>query len=80
MLSSGGDPIAIAAAKGFEALADDSLAELVKQIVEANPAEWERFRGGEAKLAQFFTGQVMRATKGQANGKSVEAELERLRG
>jgi aspartyl-tRNA(Asn)/glutamyl-tRNA(Gln) amidotransferase subunit B len=80
MLSSGGDPVAIAAAKGFEALADDSLAELVKQVVEANPAEWERFCGGEAKLAQFFTGQVMRATKGQANGKSVEAELERLRG
>jgi aspartyl-tRNA(Asn)/glutamyl-tRNA(Gln) amidotransferase subunit B len=80
MLSSGGDPVAIAAAKGFEALADDSLADLVRQIVEANPAEWERYCAGEAKLQQFFTGQVMRATKGQANGKSVEAELERLRG
>ena len=80
MLSSGGDPAAIAAAKGFEALAHDSLAELVKMIIEANGTEWERYRDGDAKLAQFFIGQVMRQTNGQASGKSVIAELERLRG
>jgi aspartyl-tRNA(Asn)/glutamyl-tRNA(Gln) amidotransferase subunit B len=80
MLESGGDPVTIAEAKGFEALAEDSLAELVKQIIEAHGAEWERYREGDGKLAQFFIGQVMKATKGQASGKSVVAELERLRG
>ena len=35
---------------------------------------------GEDKLAQFFIGQVMKATKGQANGKAVVAELQRLKG
>ena len=80
MLEHGGDPVEIAAEKGFEALAEDSLAELVKQIIDAHGAEWERYRDGDAKLAQFFIGQVMKETKGQASGKSVIAELERLRG
>ena len=80
MLESGGDPEEIAAEKGFEALADDSLAQLVKQIIDAHGAEWDRYREGDAKLAQFFIGQVMKETKGQANGKSVIAELERLKG
>ena len=49
-------------------------------VVADHAAEWERYRGGEDKLAQFFIGQVMKATRGQANGKAVVAELQRLRG
>ncbi|MHB8437559.1 MAG: Asp-tRNA(Asn)/Glu-tRNA(Gln) amidotransferase subunit GatB [Acidimicrobiales bacterium] len=76
----GGDPAVIAQRKGFESIAADSLADTVRQLVDANPGEWERYRGGEDKLAQFFIGQVMRATGGKANGKVVVAELQRLRG
>ena len=75
----GGDPAAIAAAKGFEALSESSLAAAVRAVVEAHPGEWARFSAGEAKLAGFFTGQVMRATAGKADGKAIAAELERLR-
>jgi aspartyl-tRNA(Asn)/glutamyl-tRNA(Gln) amidotransferase subunit B len=75
----GGDPAAIAAAKGFEALSASSLAAAVRAVVEDHPAEWARFAAGEAKLAGFFTGQVMRATAGKADGKAIAAELERLR-
>jgi aspartyl-tRNA(Asn)/glutamyl-tRNA(Gln) amidotransferase subunit B len=82
MIESGGDPQAIASAKGFEALADDSITELVQQVIDANPAEWQRYRDGDEvarkKLTGFFTGQVMRASKGQANGAKVVSELERL--
>ncbi|MBV8462714.1 MAG: hypothetical protein JO368_05430, partial [Acidimicrobiales bacterium] len=45
--------------------------------------ECQRFRAGENKadkLIGFFTGQVMRRTSGQADGKAVAAELQRLRG
>ncbi len=45
----------------------------------AHPDEWDRYREGEDKLAGFFTGAVMKATKGQADGKAVAAELRRLR-
>jgi aspartyl-tRNA(Asn)/glutamyl-tRNA(Gln) amidotransferase subunit B len=76
----GGDPAAIARDKGFEAMSEDSLAATVAEAVQANPDEWARFCEGDDKLAGFFTGLVMKATKGQANGKAVAAELRRLRG
>jgi aspartyl-tRNA(Asn)/glutamyl-tRNA(Gln) amidotransferase subunit B len=80
LAAGGGDPAAIARAKGYEALSEDSLADTVAGVVADHAAEWERYRGGEDKLAQFFIGQVMKATRGQANGKAVVAELQRLRG
>jgi aspartyl-tRNA(Asn)/glutamyl-tRNA(Gln) amidotransferase subunit B len=76
----GGDPAVIAREKGFEAMSEDSLAATVAKAVDDHPDEWERFRAGDDKLAGFFTGLVMKATSGQANGKAVAAELRRLRG
>ncbi|MDE3087563.1 MAG: Asp-tRNA(Asn)/Glu-tRNA(Gln) amidotransferase subunit GatB [Acidobacteriota bacterium] len=80
LLEHGGDPAEIARRKGFEAMDADRLAATVADVVAANPPEWERFRSGEDKLAQFFIGQVMKATSGKADGKAVVAELRRLRG
>ena len=79
LAAGGGDPAAIAAEKGFESLSESSLTAVVREAVEANPEEWSRFRAGEDKLAGFFTGQVMRATGGKADGKAIAAELHRLR-
>jgi len=75
LLRVGGDPVTIAKSLGFEQLSSDSLASTVASLIEENPDEWERFRAGDEKLAQFFIGQVMKRTKGQANGKQVIAEL-----
>jgi len=80
LLERGGDPLDIARRRGFEALGADSLAGAVADVVGAHPGEWERYRDGEDKLAQFFIGQVMKVTKGKADGKAVVAELQRLRG
>jgi aspartyl-tRNA(Asn)/glutamyl-tRNA(Gln) amidotransferase subunit B len=79
LVAGGGDPAAIAAEKGFEALSEGSLAAVVQEVVEANPEEWARYSAGEDKLAGFFTGQVMRATGGKADGKAIATELRRLR-
>ena len=79
LLESGGDPAAIAKAKGFEQLSSDTLSVTVGELIEANPDEWQRFKDGDDKLAQFFIGLVMKATKGQANGKAVIAELQSRR-
>lgn len=83
LASGGGDPAAIAKARGFEAMPEDSLVAAVAEVVAAHPDEWARYlEGGEKgdKLAGFFTGLVMKATRGQADGKAVAAELARLRG
>ena len=44
-----------------------ALAAIVDEIIAANPKQVEQFRGGNDKLLQFFVGQAMKATKGQAN-------------
>jgi aspartyl-tRNA(Asn)/glutamyl-tRNA(Gln) amidotransferase subunit B len=40
---------------------------LIDQVIAANPKEVELYRGGKKTVAGFFVGQVMRASKGQAN-------------
>ncbi len=79
LLEKGGDPASVAKAKGFEQLSTDSLSATVGELITANPDEWQRFKDGDDKLAQFFIGLVMKATKGQANGKAVIAELQSRR-
>ncbi len=79
ILEHGGEPGAVAAAKGYQQLSSDSLGTTVAELITQHPDEWTRFREGDDKLAQFFIGHVMKATKGQANGKLVIAELEARR-
>jgi aspartyl-tRNA(Asn)/glutamyl-tRNA(Gln) amidotransferase subunit B len=73
MLEEGGDPAEIARARGFEGLSEDALAEVVDKVLAAHPDEWERYRAGDPKVSQFLVGQVMRETRGKANGKAVMA-------
>jgi aspartyl-tRNA(Asn)/glutamyl-tRNA(Gln) amidotransferase subunit B len=75
LVAAGGDPEEIARAKGFEALGGDVVAGAVDAAIAAHPGEWERYAGGEAKLAGFFVGKVMAATAGKADGKAVTALL-----
>jgi aspartyl-tRNA(Asn)/glutamyl-tRNA(Gln) amidotransferase subunit B len=84
MLASGDDPAAIAKAKGYERMDADELATVVDQVIAANVDEWTRFVGGDdklrGKLTGLFVGQVMKATKGQADGKAVTALLRQRAG
>ena len=57
---------------------DDALASAVDEVIAANPEAWEKFVAGDAKVTGFFVGQVMRATRNQADGGAVTALL-RLR-
>jgi aspartyl-tRNA(Asn)/glutamyl-tRNA(Gln) amidotransferase subunit B len=40
---------------------------LIDEVIAANPKQVEQYKAGKTTLAGFFVGQVMRATKGQAN-------------
>ncbi|MEZ5139563.1 MAG: Asp-tRNA(Asn)/Glu-tRNA(Gln) amidotransferase subunit GatB, partial [Acidimicrobiales bacterium] len=65
----------VAAAKGFEAMDTGALEAIVDDVIAANPDEWASFCTGDdkarKKLSGFFTGQIMKASKGQADGKLV---------
>lgn len=68
LFETGGDPEAHVKAKELIQISDTSAIEaLVDEVVAENPAEMERFRGGDKKLTGFFVGQVMKKSKGKAN-------------
>ena len=79
MAEAGGTPDAIAQRRGFQAMAGDDLAAVLDGVIADNPDAWARYCAGDdaerKKLAGFLTGQVMRATKGQADGAAVNRLL-----
>ncbi|HVN94644.1 MAG TPA: Asp-tRNA(Asn)/Glu-tRNA(Gln) amidotransferase subunit GatB [Terracidiphilus sp.] len=44
-----------------------ALEKLIDEVIAANPKQVEQYRAGKKTMAGFFVGQVMRASKGQAN-------------
>ncbi len=44
-----------------------ALEKLIDEVIAANPKQVEQYKGGKKTVAGFFVGQVMRASKGQAN-------------
>ena len=75
LIENGGSAQAIASDKGFEAMDTSELEGMLDQIIADNPDEWGRFCEGEAKLQGFFTGAIMKATRGQADGKVINQLL-----
>jgi aspartyl-tRNA(Asn)/glutamyl-tRNA(Gln) amidotransferase subunit B len=52
-----------------------SLEKIVDEIVAANPKQLEQYRAGKKTMIGFFVGQVMKASKGQANPQLVNELL-----
>ena len=51
-----------------EQLTDSSAIEaMIDEVIAANPRQVEQYRAGKKTVAGFFVGQVMKASKGQAN-------------
>jgi aspartyl-tRNA(Asn)/glutamyl-tRNA(Gln) amidotransferase subunit B len=75
-------PETIAQRLGLVQVGDaEQLGAWVGQVLEGNASEVRRYRGGEEKLLAFFTGQVMKASRGKADPKRVQEILrERLKG
>ena len=71
----GGEAVSIAAARGFEAMDTSELETMVDAAIAAEPDAWAKFCAGEGKAMGALVGQVMRASKGQADGKLVSQLL-----
>ena len=48
-----------------------ALEKIIDEIIAANPKQVEQYRAGKKTVAGFFVGQVMKASKGQANPQLV---------
>ncbi|MDP7066903.1 MAG: Asp-tRNA(Asn)/Glu-tRNA(Gln) amidotransferase subunit GatB, partial [Acidimicrobiales bacterium] len=80
MVESGLDPASLAQKHGFESMDSTELEEMVDAAIAENPDAWEKFCEGEEKVQGVFVGAVMKASKGQADGKAVSSILRQRRG
>src|SRR5208337_3190825 len=44
-----------------------AIVKIIDEVIAANPKQLEQYSGGKKTVAAFFVGQVMKASKGQAN-------------
>jgi aspartyl-tRNA(Asn)/glutamyl-tRNA(Gln) amidotransferase subunit B len=76
MFSSGEPPAAIVEREGLKQISDSAaLEKIVDEVLAANPKQVEQFKGGKAAVLGFLVGQVMKATRGQANPEVVNQIL-----
>jgi aspartyl-tRNA(Asn)/glutamyl-tRNA(Gln) amidotransferase subunit B len=69
-------PAAIVEAKGWKQISSPSAIDVeIRKVLTANPGQVAQYRAGKTKLKGFFVGQVMRATRGQANPQLVGERL-----
>jgi len=81
MVESGRNAKDIVAAEGLEQVTDTAAIEqLCRDVLARNPDKVEQYKKGKAALFGFFVGQVMKASRGQANPQQVNAALKRLLG
>ncbi|MFW5419989.1 Asp-tRNA(Asn)/Glu-tRNA(Gln) amidotransferase subunit GatB [Nocardiopsis sp. CNT-189] len=80
VLDGEGGPDAVVEARGLKVVSDDSaLGGIVDQVIADNPDVAEKIRNGKAAAAGKLVGDVMKATRGQADaGRARELILERL--
>ncbi|MDX8404341.1 MAG: Asp-tRNA(Asn)/Glu-tRNA(Gln) amidotransferase subunit GatB [Mariprofundaceae bacterium] len=79
MMESGKGAGAIIEEKGLKQVTDSGAIDaLIKEVMDANPSQLEGYRAGKDKLFGFFVGQVMKASKGQANPGMVNQRLKEL--
>jgi aspartyl-tRNA(Asn)/glutamyl-tRNA(Gln) amidotransferase subunit B len=68
MFATGRDAETIVKEKGLTQISDaGELLKVIEEVIEKNPENVEKYKAGKDKLFGFFVGQVMKATKGQAN-------------
>jgi len=76
MMESADSVDAIIEAKGLKQVSDSGAIDtIILEVMAANPAQVEGYRGGKDKLLGFFVGQVMKASRGKANPGMVNQRL-----
>jgi aspartyl-tRNA(Asn)/glutamyl-tRNA(Gln) amidotransferase subunit B len=64
--------------EGLKQISDTgALEKIVDDVIAANPKQLEQYRAGKTTVMGFFVGQIMKATKGQANPAAVNELLKK---
>ncbi len=72
-------PDVIVEREGLAQLSDEGAIEAaVRQVLTEHPSQVEQFRSGKTAVLGYLVGQVMKATRGQANPRLVNEILRRL--
>jgi aspartyl-tRNA(Asn)/glutamyl-tRNA(Gln) amidotransferase subunit B len=79
MYASGESAELILSREGLSQISDPAAIErIARTVVDAHPEAVAQYRSGDEKVLSFFVGQVMKATKGQANPKLAREALVRI--
>ena len=76
MFETGESPQSIMDREGLAQISDESaLAKIIDEVIAANPKQVEQYRGGKSAVLGFLVGQVMKASRGQADPAAVNRML-----
>lgn len=76
MFATGDSAAAIMDREGLRQISDSSaLDRIIDEVLAANPKQVEQYRGGKTAVMGFLVGQVMKASRGQANPGKVNELL-----
>ena len=76
LMEKGGDVSTLMNELGMVQISDDHvLQQLVDQVIQENPSSVEDFKNGKDRAVKYLMGQIMKASKGQANPVSVNRLL-----
>jgi aspartyl-tRNA(Asn)/glutamyl-tRNA(Gln) amidotransferase subunit B len=76
MFATGDAPQTIMDREGLAQISDEgALGEIIDEVIAANPKQVEQYRGGKATVIGFLVGQVMKASRGQADPATVNRML-----
>ena len=73
MWTSGDSASAIMDREGLRQISDSgALDKIVDEVIAANPKQVEQYKNGKTTVAGFLVGQIMKASRGQANPQMVQ--------
>jgi len=79
MFESGRGAAEIVAAEGLSTqVSDTAIEQAAREIIAKDPANVAKFKAGNEGVFKFFVGQLMKATRGQANPQAVNDILRKL--
>jgi aspartyl-tRNA(Asn)/glutamyl-tRNA(Gln) amidotransferase subunit B len=68
MASANEAPEVIMQREGLESISDEgALGKIIDEVIAANPKQVEQYKGGKQQVIGFLVGQVMKASRGQAD-------------
>jgi aspartyl-tRNA(Asn)/glutamyl-tRNA(Gln) amidotransferase subunit B len=79
MFEDGHSATQIVEAEGLGAqVSSDSLEQIGREVIDKNPENVAKYKSGNEGVFKFFVGQVIKATRGQANPQTVNELLKKL--